>query len=235
MSIVRPAAALVGAAVLLIVATGCVPSDPTPTPSSSRSATPTPTATVPSATPTPTEVEVEVTAAVVVITASTLSVFGTDGSTLAAVDFEMEGDTAAARIAAALEDDPVETPIPEVGGGPCPAATSYDFGGLVLRSPGSLGSAGSFEVIVSSPMTSSGVAVETIAGQRIGAARADFEAAIGEFLVLEDEPAYASLGFDIVNPEAGPGDRIGAVADFAEGTLDVLAAPRQLGFVGSCA
>lgn len=219
------------AALLLLGLTGCVPTTPTPTPTTSSSASPTPTPTPTSATSDPEEVEAS--AAVVVMTASTLSVFGTDGSTLAAVSYEMDGAVAVAEIADALDEDPVVTPIAEIGGGPCPAATSYAFGGLQLRSPGSLWSSGSYEVIVTGATTSGGIPIETIAGQRIGAAQAGFQSAIGEFMVLYDDPSR--LGFDVLNPEAHEWDRVGAYAEFSGGTLTYLAAPNRLGFVGSCA
>ncbi len=172
-------------------------------------------------------------AAVVVMTASTLSVFGTDGSTLASVNYETDGAAAAAEIAEALDEEPVVTPIPGDAESPCPPATGYDFGGLQLRSPGSLGSTGSYEVIVTGATTSGGIGIETIAAQRIGATQAGFEAAIGEFMPLYETDTI--LGFDIVNPEAHEWDRIGAYAEFSGGTLVYLAAPNQLGFVGSCA
>jgi hypothetical protein len=232
MRILRPAVPIV-AVVALFALAACGPSAPTPSPTAtgpSESPTPTPTST-PSSSAAPGEIEV--TAAVVVMTASTLSVFGTDGSTLASVNYEMDAAAAVAEIAEALDEDPVVTPIPGEVGGPCPPATSYEFGGLQLRSPSSLGAVGSYEAIVTAATTSSGIGVETIAGQQIGAAQPAFQGAIGEFLVLYDDPSR--LGFDILNPEAGPYDRIGAYAEFSGGTLVYLAAPNRLGFVGGCA
>ena len=219
--------ATVIAGVFLLGLTGCVPTTPT----SSSSSTPTPTST-PTASPAEPD-EAVVTAAVVVMTASTLSVFGTDGSTLASVNYETDELVAVPQIAAALDEEPLVTPIPEIGGGPCPGATSYVFGGLELRWPGSLGSAGSFEAIVTAATTSGGVGIETLAGQQIGAGQAAFEASIGEFMVLDEDPAR--LGFDVVDPEAGEYERIGAYAEFSGGSLTFLAAPHHLGFVGSCA
>lgn len=230
MRILRPATQIIAGIVLLALA-GCASGTATPTPTRTPSASAAPTSTS-TASPTDPE-EVEVTAAVVVMTASTLSVFGTDGSTLASVNYEMDGSTAVAQIAEALEEDPVVTPIAEIGGGPCPAATSYAFGGLQLRSPGSLWSSGSYEVIVTGATTSGGIGIETIAGQRIGAAQSSFQSAIGEFMVLYEDPTR--LGFDVLNPEAHEWDRLGAYAEFSGGTLTYLAAPNRLGFVGSCA
>jgi hypothetical protein len=221
--------AVLGGLLLLGIA-GCAPTTPAPTPTGSSSASPTPTSTSSAETPVP---EAEVTAAVVVVTATTTSVFGTDGSTLASVTYEMDGVAAAARIAEALDEEPVVTPIPGDVESPCPPATSYDFGGLQLRSPGSLWAAGTFEVIVTTTTTSSGIGIETIAGQRIGAPQPAFQAAVGEFMVLYEDGNR--LGFDIVNPEAHEWDRIGAYAEFSGGALSYLAAPNRLGFVGSCA
>jgi hypothetical protein len=224
--------ATVIAGMLLVGLTACVPTTPTPAPTTSSGTTPTPTATS-SASPSDPE-EVEVTAAVVVMTASALSVFGTDGSTLASVNYEMDGAAAVAQIAGALDEEPVVTPVPGDVDSPCPPATSYEFGGLELRSPGSLGSVGAFEAIVTGTMTTAGVGIETIAAQQIGASRATFEAAVGEVMPLY-EPPHPQVGIDVLNPEAGVYDRIGVYANFTGGTLDFLAAPRLLGFIGSCA
>jgi hypothetical protein len=230
MRIQRPTAPAVAGIVLLALA-ACASPTATPTPP----ATPTPTATAPSESPIPTASpdEVEVTAAVVVMTASMLSVFGTDGSTLASVTYDLNGATAVAQIAEALGEEPVVTPIDGDVDGPCPPATSYEFGGLQLRSPGSLWSVGSYEVIVTGPTTASGVGIETVAGQQIGVTRSAFLTAIGEYLVLYDDPNR--LGFDVLNPEAGRYDRIGAYSEFRGGDLVYLAAPNLLGFIGSCA
>lgn len=220
------------AASMLLVLTACVPGagSPTPTPTGTPMESATPTS-GPAATAEPDEADV--TAAAVVMTGSTLSVFGTDGTTLASVDYEMDAAAAVAQIAEALDEAPVVTPIPGDVESPCPPATSYEFGGLQLRVPGSLWAAGSYEVIVTTTTTSSGIGIETVAGQQIGAPRSAFEAAVGEFMVLYDDANR--LGFDVVNPEAHEWSRIGAYAEFSGGDLVYLAAPNRLGFVGSCA
>ena len=223
------------AGVLLLGLTACAGATPAPAPTSSSSASPTST---PTATAAPADPEQdEVTAAVVVMTASTLSVFGTDGSTLASVNYEMDGAAAVAAIAGALDAEPLVTPIAAIGeeDGPCPAATNYDFGGLELRWPGSLWAVGAYEVIVTDTTTADGVAIETVAGQRIGATRAGFRAAIGDVMPISDEPSGAMMGYDIVNPESHEWDRIGALAIFADDSLAHLSAPVQVGFIGSCA
>jgi hypothetical protein len=230
MRILRPTAPAVAGIVLLALAACASPT-----------ATPTPTTTAPAESPTPPPTptssaapdEVEVTAAVVVMTASTLAVFGTDGSTLASVDYDMDGAAAVAQIAEALDEDPVVTPIDGDVESPCPPATSYEFGGLQLRSPGSLWSVGAYEVIVTGATTAGGVGIETVAGQRIGVARSAFLTAIGEYLVLYDDSNR--VGFDVLNPAAGPYDRIGVYSEFQGGDLVYLAAPNLLGFIGSCA
>jgi hypothetical protein len=225
MRIIRPTIAV---GIVLLALTACVPTAAAPTPTATSGAsTPTPSTT---ATPPP---EIDVTAATVVVTATTTSVLGTDGSTLASVNYEMDGAVAAGQLAEALGTAPVEAVIPEMGGGPCPEARSYDFGGLMLRSPGSMWTPSSFEVIVTTASTSDGVEIETVAGQRIGVAQPDFEAAVGDVMVLYETDTI--LGFDLINPEAGPYDRIGVYAEFAGGRLDYFAAPTLLGFVGSCA
>jgi hypothetical protein len=221
------------AGLLLLGLTGCAPTAPTPSPTTPSSASPTPTSTSTS-TAQPSDPEAaEVTAAAVVMTASTVSVFGTDGSTLASVNYGMDGAAAAAELAEALDAEPVVTAIPGDVESPCPPATSFDFGGLQVRSPGSLGSIGSYEVIVTAATTSGGIEIATLAGQRVGATQAAFQTAVGEFTVLYETDGI--LGFDIVNPEAGAYDRVGAYAEFSGGTLVYLAAPHLLGFVGSCA
>jgi hypothetical protein len=218
--------------IVLLALSACAPSTPTPGPTSTPGASGTP---APSGTPeTPIPEDVEVTAALVVVTSTTTSVFGTDGTTLASVNYSMDGAAAVDVIADALDTEPIVTPIPE-GGEPCPAATSYDFGGLQFRSPGSLGSSGAFEVTVTAATTSGGIGIETVGGQRIGATVADFEAAVGETMTLSDDPIYLALGFDFVNPEAERRDRIGTLAAFPDGTLTYLATPLVVAFIGGCA
>jgi hypothetical protein len=234
MRIIRPTIAV---GIMMLALTACAPSAPDPTPP----VTTTPTA-LPSASPTQLDVtpetpqpeeEVVVTAAVVVVTASTTSVFGTDGSTLASVDYEMDGEAAVEELAEALDAEPEVSRIPGESDGPCPPATSYDFGGLVVRSPGSLWAAGSIEIIVTAAATSEGVGIETVAGQQIGASRSAFRTAVGESMVLYED--RNRIGFDVLNPEAHEWDRIGVYAEFSGGELDYLATPNRLGFIGSCA
>lgn len=231
MSSRQPSATLLAVATLLLLA-GCFPGTATPTPT--PTGTPTTSASPESSgTPTPTPEAEDPVAAVVVMTSSTLSVFGTDGSTLASVNYSMDGPTAVAQIAEALDADPVVTTISGEVPGPCPPATGYDFGGLLLRSPGSLWSAGSYEVIVTTATTAGGVGIETVAGQRIGVTQSAFQSAVGEFIApYEGQPER--LGFDILNPEASGPERIGTYAEFSAGTLDYLATPNQLGFIGGC-
>lgn len=221
---------------MLLGLTACAPGteSPAPTPTGTPTATATPAEPSPGA---PNPEALEVTPARVVMTATATSVFGTDGSTLASVNYEMDGEAAAAAIAAALDTEPTVTTIAAIGedDGACPAATNYDFGGLELRWPGSMWSVGSYEVIVTRTATSDGVAIETVASQRIGATREGFRAAVGEFLPISDEPSGAMMGYDILNPESPEWERIGALAIFADDSLSHLSAPVRVGFIGSCA
>lgn len=232
MSLRRFAPVLAGT--MLLALAGCAPGSggPAPTPTGTATASPAPTG---APTPTADPGGAEATAAVVVVTASTVSVYGTDGFPLAIVTYEVDAADAAAVLAEALDDEPTVAGIPAVGDqpGPCPAATGYDFGGLLLRSPGSLGSGSALEAIVTASTTSTGVPIETVAGQRVGASHPTFQAAIGEFMVLYETDTR--LGFDILNPEAHEWDRIGAYAEFSGGALVFVSAPAQLGFVGGCA
>jgi hypothetical protein len=233
---VTHAASLLAAATLLVALTACA-GTPTPTPSSTRTASATPGAS-PSTSP-HAEQEQEETpdAAVVVVTASGISVFGTDGSTLASVTYVTDAAIVAGQLAEALDEEAIVT-HPEAPGS-CPASTIYGFGGLALSSPGGLGSAGSvgsgdlYDAYVSSATTSGGVAIETVAGQRVGSTRAAFEAAVGDEMQFEQYGPDV-YGFDIVNPEAGPYDLIGILAWFEGDRLSAWSAPAAVGFVGDC-
>jgi len=232
-------AVLAVAGMLLVGLTACVegPATPTPTRTSTGSSSPTPEASQ-SATPTP---ESDVTAATVVVTASGIAVFGTDGSTLVSVTYRADAATVATQIAEALDEDPTITTYEESEGGGCPGGTTYGFGGFEISSPATLGSAGSFgsgdqySALITGPATAGGVAIETVAGQHIGSTRAAFEAAVGdETLIDEYDGGSSTFGFDILNPEAGPYDHIGVQAWFDAGAISGMLAPAVIGFVGDC-
>ncbi|WP_309713321.1 hypothetical protein [Pseudolysinimonas sp.] len=224
---------------LLLALSACVPSDPTPRPTSTSTSSPTPEESE-SASPTPTAGEAS-TAALVVVTATGISVFGTDGSTLASETYRTDAATVAAHLAEALDEEVAVTNLPEVEGGVCPAQTVYTFGGLDISTPPGIGSAGFLEsgdlydAYVSGATTAGGVAIETVAGQRVGSTRAAFEAAVGDEIRLEQYEPNIAYGFDIVNPEAGPYDYIGVQGWFDDdGRMSGWGAPAAIGFVGGC-
>lgn len=218
---------------LLLGLTACLPGPATPTPtgSSTGSASPTPSDT-PSASPPASEAPVA--AASIVVTGGTLSVFGADGSTLVSVDYEADAATVADRVAEALGVDPVITSTLGQNSGCDSDQTEYDFGGLLLRSPGFIGTTGEYQAVVTAAATAGGVVLETVAGQRVGAPQAAFLAAVGETVLLSEYPAYAGFpgganyGFDIVNPEASEFEHIGALAAFVDDALESFNAPYYL-------
>lgn len=229
--------ALAVALALVLALTGCGPTTPAPTPTATGgSATPTV-----SSEPTPDaggEATTVPSAAIVVVTASMLSVFGTDGSTLLAVDYEADAGGVAAQLAEVLGTAPrvsTSTDATEA----CPTRTFYDFGGLVLGTPQGLGSPataglpGTYDVVVTTDSVN-GVAVETIGGQRVGATRAAFEATIGDEAVIEQRGSGEDLGFDIRNPAADEFDQVGTYAAFDGGVLTTLMTPAIVRFVGGC-
>jgi hypothetical protein len=168
-----------------------------------------------------------------VVTASTISIFGTDGSTLVSADYDMDAAAVAALIAEALGADPVISSTASVGSGCDSDQTMYDFGGLLLRSPGLVGVTGAYEAVVSAPATTSGVVLETVGGQRVGASEAVFLAAVGETVLLGEyaQPGYpsgASYGFDIINPEVSEYEQVGAYAQVVGGALESFNAPYYL-------
>ena len=222
---------------LVVALTACGPGAPTAAPTGTPTVTTTPAETPTSA---PTDEAETVEAAVVVVTATTLSVFGTDGSTLLAVDYEADAAAVAAQLADALGTAPGVSTSPD-STEVCPTRTFYDFGGLVLGTPQSLGSpataglAGTYDVVVTTASIG-GIPVETVAGQRVGAERAAFAAAIGDEAELEWRGSGSDLGFDIVNPAADLYDQIGTYAGFDDDDiLTALITPALVRFVGSCA
>ena len=234
----RPLIALVGISLLLAL-TACVPSDPTPRPTGTSTSSATPEESD-SASPTPSPDDT-VDAALVLVTASAISVFGIDGSTLASETYRTDAATVAAHLAEALDEEMTVTNLPEVEGGVCPAQTVYTFGGLDLSTPPGIGSAGFlgsgdlYDAYVSGATTAGGVAIETVAGQRIGSTRAAFEAAVGDEIRLVQYEPNIAYGFDIVNPEAGPYDYIGVQGWFDDdGRMTGWGAPAAIGFVGGC-
>lgn len=224
-----PAASIALAAVLLVGLTACDPGAAAPTPTGSSAPTSTPVA---SATPTPTATEDGVEAAKVVATSSRISVFATDGSTLAALDYTGDPSAVASALAEALGVSPATSSTTGEDTGCDADQQIWDFGGLVLRSPGHVGSVGALEVEITSATTGGGIPIETVAGQRIGAARGAFEAAIGDDVLVGDYPPSAYLGYDVVNPADAEFDHIGTLARFDGGSLAQLNMPHYL--YGDC-
>ena len=222
-----PLSAAAVAAALVLALTGCA-GTPTPTPSGSSSSSVSPTPGT-SSTPTPEEEDEEaVTAAVVVVTASTLSVFGTDGSTLVSTDYEADAAAVGAALTAALGEDPVVSETDASGGGCDSDLVTYDFGGLVIQSPGSIGSTGAYEAQLFGPSTRGGVPIETVAGQRIGAPFADFSAAVGDEVILADYGSgTVNVGYDQINPGADEYEEEGAFAFFTSGVLTEIYLPHR--------
>jgi len=233
----RLLAATTAAALALLTLAACVPSAPTPRPTTTSTPSATPDESE-SATPTPTEGSVE--AATVVVTASGISVFGTNGATLVSETYRADAATVAGRLADALGEDPTVTTHEESEGGGCPGGTTYGFGGFEISSPATLGSAGSlgsgdlYSALITAPTTTGGIAIQTVAGQHIGSTRGEFEAAIGDEMIVDEYPEWSTFGFDILNPEAGPYDHIGVQAWFDGGTMASMLAPAVIGFVGDC-
>jgi len=220
------------AGLLLVGLTACVGGPPTST--STGSTSPTPEASE-SATLTP---EPDVAAATVVVTASAITVLGTDGSTLAGETYRTDAATVAAHLAEALDE---EFTVEDTGpiGASCDSITVYGFGGFTLSSPGGLGSSGSigsgdlYSAYVSGATTAGGVAIETVAGQHVGSTRAAFEAAVGDEIQYEPYGTDA-YGFDLVNPGAEPYDVIGVLAWFDGDRMSSWTAPAAVNFMGDC-
>lgn len=213
---------------LVLALTACGPGAPTPP----SSADPSPSATSSGGpSPSSTADETPVAAASIVVTASRLSVFGTDGSTLVSANYDMEASAVAARIADALGVDPAVSSTTGVGSGCDSDQTMYDFGGFLLRSPGFIGTTGAYEAVITAPATSGGVVLETVGGQRVGANEAAFLAAVGETVLLGEYPAFgsypagANYGFDVINPEASEYEQVGAYANVVDGVLESFNAP----------
>lgn len=215
---------LLAAAVLpiLFAVAGCAGAGaPTPAPSVTATATTTPspsgTATPDDsvdATPTPDPVE----AAAIVVTGAGFRVVGEDGSTMIEAGYGDDAATVAASMADALGAEPVVTSTVGLNTGCDADQTMYDFGGIVLRTPGYVGSVGWIEVDVDGPVTTGGVPIETVGGVRVGAAQASALAAIGPYVEVYSLGPLV-VGYDRINPEESEYDGIGMLAEFDGGVL----------------
>ncbi|WP_309711755.1 hypothetical protein [Pseudolysinimonas sp.] len=222
MRILRPAA-LVVASIALVALTACgAGGTPNPGPSGSSTATP---AADESATPSATAThqpdaddEGDIPAAGVVVTGESLAVYAADGLQLFGTLYVGDVEAVIEVLTELLGDPVVTTTVAESTG--CDSdQTMYDYGGLLVRSPGFIGAVGPWEVEVTSAATASGVPISTVGGQQVGATRAAFEAAIGDEVHVFDYAPSAWLGFDILNPEAPEFDWVGSLARFDSGTL----------------
>ncbi len=221
MTISRRALLAVAVLPLLLAVSACGGAGtPTPAPTASSTATATPTGTATpddsgDETPTPDPVE----AAAVVVTGAGLRVVGDDGSTMAEGGYSDDAATVAALMADALGADPVISSTTAVGTGCDADQTMYDFGGIVLRTPGYVGSVGWIEVDVDGPATTGGVPIETIGGVRVGAPQAAALAALAPTVDLYTLGPLI-VGYDRINPEESEFDGIGMIADFDGGVLE---------------
>jgi hypothetical protein len=218
MRILRSAVPLVACFALLAL-TACGAGDPAAAPTATSTASPAPDG-GPSPTASPTQHEGGAIAAGVVVTAATLSVFAADGRQLFGTGYDGEVETTVDALTGLL-GDPVVTTTAGVGSGCDTDQTMYDYGGLLLRSPGLIGTVGAWEAEVTGAATAGGVPVSTVGGQQIGATLAAFEAAIGdEVVVFGDYSPNAWFAFDLLNPEAPDYyDWVGTFARFDSGIL----------------
>lgn len=219
--------ALVGLmAVVLVALTGCTPGagDPTPTSTLTESAT-----SIPTASPEP---DAPV-AAAVVVTSRTLTVLDEAGGELLVLDYLGDGAAAAESLATALGDDPVVTTTAGVGSGCDTDQAMYDFGGVLLRDPGFVGTTAAFEVEVSGATTRAGLPIETLGGQAVGATRAGFLAAVPDaFEMFDNGGGNVTVGFDVIDPTVAEYDRTGSIAIFGEDRLAEIITPHYL--FGDC-
>lgn len=223
----RPLAATLALSVLLLLA-ACGGASPTPTPTETAgpfpsevpvaTGTPTPAATTPA--PEPPAVDVDAPASVVV-NSGLIRVVRADGSAIASSGYDVDAGVAAAALGAALRATPVVTSAGDEGS--CSTLqTQYDFGGIVLRSPGLVGSVGELEVEVTGAATAGGIPITTLGGLRIGDSRATASAAIGAGIVdLGSYGVSEWIGFDQNNPGAAEYDATGTIARFDSGILAV--------------
>lgn len=236
MSMKRPlVVALALPALLLLAACGGATPAPTvtagPFPSAVPVATGTPTPAVTTPAPEPPAADVDASVQVLV-DSSRVSVVRADGTQIGSIDYSADATAASAVLAAALRATPVMTSAGEEGS--CSTLqTQYDFGGLVLRSPGLVGSIGALEVEVTAAATAGGIPITTLGGLRIGDSRATANAAIGSGLVeLGSSGVSEWVGFDRTNPSAEEFDATGTIARFDSGVLVVYYTQHY--FYGDC-
>lgn len=210
-------------AVTLLALTACGgPSNPSPAPSDPA----TPAAGSPTPTPasTSTDDAVDAEAATVVVTASSLQVFDTDGVAILGTAYLDDPASLVGQLGS-LIGAPTVTSTPGTNSGCDADQTMYDFGGLLIRTPGFVGTTGDWEVEVTAAVTGSGLPISTIGGIQVGASRAAFEAAIGDEVLTGDYPDSQYFGFDILNPAVAEFDYVGSIARFDGGLLVQISTP----------
>lgn len=214
------------AAIALLALTACGPGTPAPSGSPSGTAGGSPTAT-PTSTSAPEEEPVEAQAAMIVVTGESLSIFGVDGRTLLGTLYVGDPGDQMDQFAILL-GAPTITTTAGTGSGCDTDQTMYDFGGLLIRSPGHIGTAGDWQVEVTAAATSGGVAITTVGGIQVGASEATFASAVGDEVLIGDYPPSQWYGFHVVNPEVDEYEHVGAFARFDSGVLAQISAPQLL-------
>lgn len=193
--------ATVAASVLVIGGlAACAPASPEPTlgaPKPSSPATAKPTA-KPTVTPTPTP-ETPV-AARISIDGDSISVQAADASTIVDIPFSTDAATAASQLGGAIG---LAASVTTTSGDNSCAAdqTLYDWGGLVLRAPGSYAAApgATFLAAVTGASTTNGLPVVMPSGHGVGAAVADVLAA-NPGVAMEGDPGGNSVVyFDVLS------------------------------------
>ena len=210
------------AAIALLTLTACGPGAPTPSGTAGGSPTGTPTSTsVPEEEPADTQ------AALVVVTGESINIYAADGGTLMGTFYVGAVDDLMDEFAILL-GTPAVTTTAGTGSGCDTDQTMYDFGGLLIRSPGHIGTAGDWQVEVTAAATAGGVAITTVAGVQVGASEATFTSAIGDEVLIGDYPPSQWYGFHVVNPEVDEFEHVGAFARFDSGVLAQVNAPQLL-------
>ena len=226
MRISRTAFPVVALARLALTACGSGGS-PAPAPSTTSSGGPVTPGPTPTQQQDVDDDEVDAEPAVVVVTAESLQVFDTDGVAIFGTLYLDDPASLVGQLGSII-GDPVVTTTAGTGSGCDTDQVMYDFGGLLIRSPGLIGTAGDWEVEVSAAVTASGLPISTVAGQQIGASRTAFEAAVGDEVLLGEYPTSHWYGFDIVNPEVDEYEHVGTHAIFDAGVLVHLNTPHLL-------
>jgi hypothetical protein len=110
--------------------------------------------------------------------------------------------------------------------------TEYDFGGFLIRSPGHIGSTGTFEVEVTEQTTDAGIPIFTTGGVAVGDTLEAFEVAVGPLIELGGTSSSSYVGGDVSNPDDPEFDAIGTLAKFTGGVLVQYNTPHFL--FGDC-